>query len=112
MPRYQFPAPKIPSIGPILAKKESGPAPDSYISALETHFPNILDTIQTMWGYKELNLYFHKLTIDERGDREGFPPAVWDEIHTLASLHRQVVPEVTTFSTIYDTPSRAHRLHA
>ena len=96
MPRYHFPKPHIPVS---TVKKEYSPVPEVYKTALETHFPNILETIQTMWGYKELNAYFSRLTMDDRGSREGFPPSVWDEIHTLSNLHHHIVPEVVTFSS-------------
>ena len=62
------------------------------ISLLETDFPRILDSISLMWGYPELNQYFNKLAINERSDRDGFPPPVWDEIHMLACVHELIVP--------------------
>jgi hypothetical protein len=62
-------------------------------TALEKDFPRILTTIQSMWGYPELNNYFRKLTLDSRGDREGFPKEVWEEIFTLLYLHQMIVPE-------------------
>jgi hypothetical protein len=61
-------------------------------SLLETDFPRILDSISLMWGYPELNQYFRKLAINERSDRDGFPPAVWDEIDMLACVHELIVP--------------------
>jgi hypothetical protein len=64
-----------------------------YQSALEKDFPRILTTIQSLWGYPELNAYFRKLTLDNRGDREGFPQDVWEEIFTLLNLHRMIVPD-------------------
>lgn len=65
----------------------------SYQTTLERRFPHIMTAIQAMWGYPELNTYFHKLTIDERGHRQGFPPDVWDDIHLLWSLHQTIVPQ-------------------
>jgi hypothetical protein len=62
-------------------------------TALEKDFPRILAAIQSMWGYPELNNYFRKLTLDSRGDREGFPKEVWEEIFTLLYLHQMIVPE-------------------
>lgn len=63
-----------------------------YPTALETRFPRILHAIQALWGYPEMNLYFHKLTIDDRGNREGFPPDAWDEISLLMHVHERIVP--------------------
>jgi hypothetical protein len=80
MPRYAAPDPC--------------PAPSGRrVPSLETDYPRVLQAIQAMWGYPELNEYFRKLTIDDRGGREGFPPEVWDEIHTLLYLHQLIVPE-------------------
>ncbi len=64
-----------------------------YQTALEKDFPRILTAIQNMWGYPELNAYFRKLTLDNRGDREGFPKEVWEEIFTLLYVHQLIVPE-------------------
>jgi hypothetical protein len=60
---------------------------------LEKLFPQILSAIQAMWGYPELNLYFTKLTIDDRGDRAGFPAEVWEELYLLMALHLAAFPE-------------------
>lgn len=65
----------------------------SYQTVLEKDFPRILTTIQSMWGYPELNRYFRTLTLDNRGDREGFPKEAWEEIFTLLYLHQIIVPE-------------------
>jgi len=61
-------------------------------SVLETRFPRILQAIQALWGYPEMNLYFSKLMMDERGDRDGFPPEAWEEIHLLMDLHQRLLP--------------------
>jgi len=91
MPRYRFPA-SIPRTTTAVAS-QGGDRPASCASALEAQFPHILSAIQSLWGYKELNTYFSKLTIDDRGGRAGFPPEVWDEIHTLLRLHQEILPE-------------------
>jgi len=65
-----------------------------YQSVLETRFPRILQAIQALWGYPEMNLYFSKLMMDERGDRDGFPPEAWEEIHLLMELHQCLVPSL------------------
>lgn len=91
MPRYRFPVSSPPA--PAATTGQSGNQPAPCISALEAQFPHILSAIQALWGFKELNTYFTKLTIDERGGRAGFPPEVWDEIHTLLRLHQEILPE-------------------
>lgn len=93
MARYEFPAAcrMVPGT-PSPTVPASSPAA-RYQTALEKDFPRILDAIQAMWGYRELNAYFRKLTIDERGDRAGFPAEVWEDIYMLLYLHQQIVPE-------------------
>jgi hypothetical protein len=76
------------------SSKVTDPAasPDLYPSVLEQNFPRILASIQAMWGYQECNVYFKNLTLDNRGDREGFPKEAWEEIFTLLYLHQAIVP--------------------
>jgi hypothetical protein len=98
MPRYRFAASSTPAAAePARPDNESAPC----VCALEAQFPHILSAIQALWGFKELNTYFTKLTLDERGGRAGFPAEVWDEIHTLLRLHQEILPEplfATNFS--------------
>ncbi|HCY64775.1 MAG TPA: hypothetical protein DHV59_18525 [Oxalobacteraceae bacterium] len=91
MPRYRFPASILPAMAEPASRGDGRPVPVQ--CALEVQFPHILSAIQALWGFKELNTYFTKLTIDERGGRAGFPPEVWDEIHTLLRLHQEILPE-------------------
>ncbi len=93
MARYEFSAAcrMVPGTPPSPTVPASSSA--RYQTALEKDFPRVLDAIQAMWGYRELNAYFRKLTIDERGDRAGFPTEVWDDIYMLLYLHQQIVPE-------------------
>jgi hypothetical protein len=79
--------PTLPSSG---APKQL--AADLYPSVLEKDFPRIMAAVQAMWGYQELNLYFKNLTLDNRGDREGFPKEAWEEIFMLLYLHQAIVP--------------------
>jgi hypothetical protein len=92
MPRYRFPASNHADLASASAKEIPPPA-KTYQCALETQFPHILAGIQALWGYRELNPYFTKLTVSERMSRAGFPPEVWDEIHTLLRIHQEIVPE-------------------
>ena len=66
---------------------------DQSTTPLEKNFPHILEKIQVLWGYPELNQYFLRLTIDERGDREGFPVEVWDELQLLVRIHCELFPD-------------------
>ncbi len=87
MSRYGFRgSPLLPPVKARVEERYEGPS-------LEKNYPRVMQAIQAMWGFKELNTYFGKLTIDDRGDREGFPPEVWEEIYTLMRLHEHIVPE-------------------
>ena len=98
MPRYSFPALintlPAPSI-PMEAKRAPSPVANPTQTALEKFFPHILDAIQAMWGYRELNVYLARLTIDNRGDREGFPAEVWEDLYLVMRLHDDVFPRLT-----------------
>ncbi len=94
MARYTFQTTSPqPSGSNVRSKEERQRSQDRYKSVLEEKYPNILSAIQSMWGYKELNTYFGKLTVDDRGGREGFPPEVWEDLHLLLNLHQEIVPE-------------------
>jgi hypothetical protein len=62
------------------------------ISLIEAKFPRVVQTVTLLWWERELRNYFEKLIVDERGDRDGFPPDVMQELLFLARLHREVVP--------------------
>ncbi|MDP2639962.1 MAG: hypothetical protein Q8Q16_04740 [Betaproteobacteria bacterium] len=49
-------------------------------------FPRIAKAIELMWGNPELDDYLHKLILDQRGDRVGFPAEV---LGALLKLHNQ-----------------------
>lgn len=50
-------------------------------------FGRIANTIQTLWGSKELDTYFQGLIVDTRGGRQGFPHDVLLAILDLYHLH-------------------------
>jgi hypothetical protein len=85
-------SPPSPTGKPTATKVQAAPKEDLYPSVLEKDFPRILASVQAMWGYQELNLYFKNLTLDNRGDREGFPKEAWEEIFMLLYLHQAIVP--------------------
>ena len=93
MPRYQFPALIKPIEFDEPVRVIVAQPVDEYRSALEIYFPVITKNIQAMWGHPEINLYFSRLTIDDRGDREGFPKEVWEDLHMLELLHAAVFPK-------------------
>jgi hypothetical protein len=59
---------------------------------LEEKFPRIVESIVLMWGHEELDTFFAKLAVDDRGDRQGFPPEVMSDIMFLATLHTVAYP--------------------
>ena len=82
MARHEFSAArmKVPDAPHVTVPVSS---PDRYQTVLEEDFPRVLDAIRAMWGYQALNTYFLKLTMDERGDRVGFPTEAWEDIYML-----------------------------
>jgi hypothetical protein len=57
------------------------------MSAL-SKFPHVLDTIKTVWGNSEwLTIYINSVLIQDREKRQGFPPAVFDELVRLQQTH-------------------------
>ena len=94
MPRYRFPAliNTRRSPAPLVRPRTVTAARDNdFITPLEKGFPHVLEKIQALWGYPEMDLYFSHLTIDDRGDREGFPAEVWDDLYTLMQLHQAIL---------------------
>lgn len=63
------------------------PIDPNYVSALEKHFPRIADKITLMWGSEEFPEFLSGLMIDNRGDRQGFPLAVIEEMMFLNEIH-------------------------
>lgn len=66
--------------------------PNNYhpLPVLTQHFPRIAETVQAMWGAPELDAYFDRLLIDQRGTRAGFPAEV---VKALLALSRQHIEQ-------------------
>ena len=58
-----------------------------YPYALEEKFPRIFGQIMALWDAPEMDDYFMKLIVDQRGGRAGFPPLVAAEILHLSLVH-------------------------
>jgi len=55
------------------------------IYTLRSHgFSRIATHIELMWGSRELRGYLNNLTMDDRRNRNGFPPSVFNALHALA----------------------------
>jgi hypothetical protein len=59
------------------------------LSAIERRFPRIARELCSLWGQEEVDRYLDSLLIDERGDRQGFPSAVLEELMFLSSMRWQ-----------------------
>lgn len=60
---------------------------DFYPHHLEESYPRILEQIIAAWGTEHLERFISTLAVDERGDRQGFPPSVASELFSLYRLH-------------------------
>lgn len=58
-------------------------------SALEHHYPSILQKITALWCSGEARNYLKKLVDDDRGARHGFDPAAMMELRMLTSILAQ-----------------------
>jgi hypothetical protein len=67
--------------------KKVKPVHSNDLSYIENHFPRIGEKITLMWGAKEFPEYLNSLMIDDRGDREGFPFEVIEEMMFLLEIH-------------------------
>lgn len=68
-------------------KKKTDPKDPNYVSAVEKRFPRIAEKIVLMWGATEFPQYLTSLMIDKRGDRQGFPFDVLEELMFLNEMH-------------------------
>lgn len=57
-------------------------------------YPRIYERIEATWGSTELDLYFNRLIIDDRGNREGFPKEVLNALLILAKANRKEFAEI------------------
>lgn len=55
-------------------------------SAIERRFPHIAQKLTSLWGTREIDRYMDSLLIDSRGDRQGFPEEVLEELVFLAGI--------------------------
>jgi hypothetical protein len=70
-------------------------------TTLEERFPRIVDSIVLMWGNKEMDTFFQKIMMDDRGDRQGFPPEVMSDLMFLSQLHNTAYPFQNASDTRY-----------
>ncbi len=70
-----------------MINKENLPKNTDSISELEKQYPHIAKQLCAYWGDDIFENYANKLIIDERGDRQGFPREVIEEVLFLYQLH-------------------------
>lgn len=61
-------------------------ATPSAASAIETRFPRIARELAGVWHTPASEAYLSQLLIHNRGDRDGFPPEVQQELMFLSDL--------------------------
>lgn len=64
-------------------------------SHLEQKFPRIAMKLVEVWQSDACRDYLHSLLMDDRGDRQGFPADVMDELLMLDSIHWSNDPNAT-----------------
>jgi hypothetical protein len=52
-------------------------------------YPRIAERLRKLWGTAECDRYFAELLIDQRGNRQGFPPAVVSALLELSEAHQR-----------------------
>ncbi len=65
-------------------------SPWNDLSAIERHFSRIAQELATRWKRGDINAYLDSLLLDDRGDRQGFPTEVLEELMFLSNLRWQL----------------------
>ena len=50
--------------------------------------PHVVETIKTMWGHPECDIYLTKIMIQDRDNRHGFKPDVFKALAKILDMHR------------------------
>jgi hypothetical protein len=56
------------------------------LSAIERRFSRIAQELATRWRQGDIDAYLNGLLLDDRGNRQGFPADVLEELMFLSSL--------------------------
>ena len=70
---------------------------DEAVALLKALFPRIHQNLVALWGAGEGETYLDGLIVDDRGNRQGFPPDVFRALLVLQRVHFQ------TFGTFKKT---------
>jgi len=60
------------------------------LSALERRFSRIAQELATRWKRGDIDTYLNSLLLDDRGNRQGFPSDVLEELMFLSNLRWQL----------------------
>jgi tankyrase len=60
-------------------------------SAIEHKFSRIAKVLTTLWQRDDIDAYLNNLMLDDRGNRQGFPDDVLEEIMFLSSIRWQLL---------------------
>ncbi len=63
---------------------------EAAIATLKAEFPRIHQRLLPLWGTGEGEAYLDSLIVDERGNRQGFPPGVMRSLLVLQRVHFDV----------------------
>jgi hypothetical protein len=66
--------------------------PELYPRHIEEKHSRILEALASLWGDMEIHDYFDKVLFDSRGNRQGFPVEVMQELMMLQKIHDHRFP--------------------
>jgi hypothetical protein len=83
---------RVVPVSEVVRPPGSSPLSDEELTAeavalLKALFPRIHDRLGATWGSKQCEDYLDRLILDDRGDREGFPPEVLAALLVLQRVH-------------------------
>ena len=76
-------------------------------SDLEARYPRLMVRMIEGWRQPGFSEEINRLIVDERGDRQGFPPEVMDELWLLSQLHQDSHANDAAASTTTPTAGRS-----
>ncbi|MDP2833602.1 MAG: hypothetical protein Q8Q28_10015 [Pseudomonadota bacterium] len=60
------------------------------LAAIEQRFSRIAQELATRWNRDDIDAYLNALMLDDRGNRQGFPADVLEELMFLSNLRWQL----------------------
>lgn len=89
-------SPKTPTLDALPAAV----VPD--VSVIREHYPNIGNKISALWGSVQLHNFLNQIIIDDRGDRQGFPPPIVSALLRIYQYHTTLVPQAIPPADTWD----------